>query len=246
MLVDILRDVAGIVLQLGQKLVFAVIVAALLLLDSPRLSRLASGGLGSENPVFREAPAIARAAVTYFTVRIRVNAVTAVGCLVLMLVLGVDDALLWAVGAFFLSFVPYLGLVLAMIPPAILALAEIGPLAAPPSSSAGPSSTRRRERPGADADRPRPVPVDLARLHHVLLLGLAHRPGRGAPVDAHHRARRPRPPAQRADPVGGGAAHARGRGRSGRRDDDRRSRQAARADDWMGSASDSARRSGRA
>jgi AI-2 transport protein TqsA len=129
MLADILRTTASIVIQVGQSLVFAVIVAALLLLDSQRLSRLVSGGLGSQNPVFREAPAIARAAVTYFTVRIRVNAVTAVLLLVLMLVLGVDDALLWAVGAFFLSFVPYLGLVLAMIPPAILALAESGPLA---------------------------------------------------------------------------------------------------------------------
>jgi AI-2 transport protein TqsA len=129
-LVDILRTITGIVLQVGQSLVFAVIVAALLLLDSQRLSRLVSGGLGSQNPVFREAPAIAAAAVTYFAVRIRVNAVTAVLLLVLMLVLGVDSALLWAVGAFFLSFVPYLGLVLAMIPPAILALAESGPLAA--------------------------------------------------------------------------------------------------------------------
>jgi predicted PurR-regulated permease PerM len=129
-LANVLRSVIGIVLQVGQSLVFAVIVAALLLLDSQRLSRLVSGGLGSQNPVFREAPAIARAAVTYFTVRIRVNAVTALLLLVLMLVLGVDDALLWAVGAFFLSFVPYLGLVLALIPPAILALAESGAVAA--------------------------------------------------------------------------------------------------------------------
>src|SRR6476660_4017115 len=129
LLVGVLRTVGGIALEIGQTLVFAVIVAALLLLDSRRLARLATGGLGSENPVFREAPAIARAAVTYFTVRIRVNLVTAIGFLVLLLVLGVDDALLWAIGAFFLSFVPYLGLVLAIIPPAILALAESGPLA---------------------------------------------------------------------------------------------------------------------
>ena len=129
LLVGVLRTVTGIALEIGQTLVFAVIVAALLLLDSRRLARLATGGLGSENPVFREAPAIARAAVTYFTVRIRVNLVTAVGFLVLLLVLGVDDALLWSIGAFFLSFVPYLGLVLAIIPPAILALAESGPLA---------------------------------------------------------------------------------------------------------------------
>ena len=129
-LVDVLRAVSGFVLEVGQTLVFATIVAALLLLDGQRLSRLAAGGLGSENPVFREAPSIARAAVTYFGVRIRVNAVTAGALLVLMLVLGIDDPLLWAVAAFFLSFVPYLGLVLAMIPPTILAFAESGPLAA--------------------------------------------------------------------------------------------------------------------
>ncbi|HEX5015403.1 MAG TPA: AI-2E family transporter [Candidatus Limnocylindrales bacterium] len=130
LLIDVLRAVSGFVLEVGQTLLFAVIVAALLLLDGQRLARLASGGLGSENPVFREAPAIARAAVTYFGVRIRVNIVTAAGLLLLMLVLGIDDALLWAVAAFFLSFVPYLGLILAMIPPTILAIAESGPLAA--------------------------------------------------------------------------------------------------------------------
>jgi AI-2 transport protein TqsA len=129
-LANVLRVVSGILISVGQSVLFAAIVAALLLLDGRRLSRLASGGLGSENPVFRETPEIARAAVTYFLVRIRVNAVTAAGLLVILLLLGVDDAFLWAVCAFFLSFVPYLGLVLAMIPPAILALAESGPLAA--------------------------------------------------------------------------------------------------------------------
>jgi predicted PurR-regulated permease PerM len=129
-LANVLRAVGGILIELGQALLFAAIVAALLLLDGPRLSRLASGGLGSENPVFRETPAIASAAVTYFLVRVRVNAVTAAGLLILLVLLGVDNPLLWAVCAFFLSFVPYLGLILAMIPPAILALAESGPVAA--------------------------------------------------------------------------------------------------------------------
>ena len=73
-LVGVLRTVAGILVEVGQTLVFAVVVAALLLLDGPRLARLAAGGLGSENPVFRETPGLARAAVTYFVVRIRVNA----------------------------------------------------------------------------------------------------------------------------------------------------------------------------
>jgi AI-2 transport protein TqsA len=47
-----------------------------------------------------------------------------------MVVVGVDHAPLWAVGAFFLSFVPYLGLIIALIPPTILAFAESGPAAA--------------------------------------------------------------------------------------------------------------------
>ena len=129
-LVAVLRSVIDILLQVGGSLVFAVVVAALLLLDGPRLARLQASGTGGLNPVFREVPALARAAVTYFLVRIRINAVTALGLLALMLVLGVDDPLLWAVGAFFLSFVPYLGLTLALIPPTILAFAESGPAAA--------------------------------------------------------------------------------------------------------------------
>lgn len=129
-LVGVLRSITSIVVEVGGNLVFAVVVAALLLLDGPRLSRLVASGLGSANPVFREAPGLAQAAVTYILVRVRVNAVTAVSLLVLMLLVGVDFAALWAVGAFFLSFVPYLGLVLALVAPTILAFAELGPLAA--------------------------------------------------------------------------------------------------------------------
>lgn len=122
----VLRSIVGIVAAVASALGFAVIIAALLLLDGRRLAALAGRGLGSENPVFREAPGVARAAVTYFGVRVRINGVTALGLLALMLILGVDDPFLWALGAFFLSFVPYLGLTLALIPPAMLAFAESG------------------------------------------------------------------------------------------------------------------------
>ena len=43
------------------------------------------------------------------------------------MLLGVDSALLWAVLTFFLSFIPYIGLTVAMIGPTLLALAEFGP-----------------------------------------------------------------------------------------------------------------------
>jgi AI-2 transport protein TqsA len=125
-LVQILRSVIDIVVSVGSSLAFATVIAALLLLDRDRLSTLVAGGLGSGNPMFREVPSIARAAVTYMLTRVRINAFTALTLLVLMVIVGVDDALLWAVGAFLLSFVPYIGLVVALVPPTILAFAESG------------------------------------------------------------------------------------------------------------------------
>jgi AI-2 transport protein TqsA len=124
--IDGLRAVLVTLVDVAIDLGFAVVVAALLLLDARRLVGLVTAGAGAGNPVFRQVPSVGAAAVTYFLVRIRVNLVTAVALFVLMVVLGVDDALLWAVGTFFLSFVPYVGLVIALIPPTVLAFAESG------------------------------------------------------------------------------------------------------------------------
>jgi AI-2 transport protein TqsA len=129
-MVSLLESVASAVGEVGGNLAVAVVLAALLLLDAPRIARLTGSGIGSQNPIFREYPAVAQSAITYFVIRIRVNLLTAGGLLVVMLLLGVDDAFLWAVGTFFLSFVPYVGLVIALIPPVILAFAESGPAAA--------------------------------------------------------------------------------------------------------------------
>ena len=215
-LVAILRAVVGIAVDVGSSFAFAVVIAALLLLDAPRLSALVTSGLGSENPVFRETPALAQAAITYFVVRVRVNAVTAVSLLVLMLLVGVDYAPLWAVGAFFLSFVPYLGLIIALIAaddPRVRRVRAAGRRR--DRHRRGRAQPRRGERPRADAHRAGAVALDLARVHDVLRLGLAAGAGRRAALDADHRAARPRPRAQPAHELGRGAAgpHAGDRGR---------------------------------
>lgn len=44
----------------------------------------------------------------------------------LLLILGIDFALLWGVLTFFLSFVPYIGIFLATAPSVLLALAQYG------------------------------------------------------------------------------------------------------------------------
>jgi len=62
----------------------------------------------------------------YMGVRTLLGIATAVLNYLVLLVLGVDYALLWAVLSFLLSFVPNIGFVLSMIPPMLLGLLESG------------------------------------------------------------------------------------------------------------------------
>ncbi|MEX0912140.1 MAG: AI-2E family transporter, partial [Gemmatimonadota bacterium] len=62
----------------------------------------------------------------YMAVRALLGLGTAILNYVLLLVVGVDYALLWAVLSFLLSFVPNIGFVLSMLPPILLALLEHG------------------------------------------------------------------------------------------------------------------------
>jgi AI-2 transport protein TqsA len=80
--------------------------------DHPRVSRLIEVG----HNVVRQ-----------FGLRAIVNLFTALGVTVLLLILGIDFPLLWGILTFFLSFVPYIGLFIALTPAVVLALAEFGP-----------------------------------------------------------------------------------------------------------------------
>ena len=70
--------------------------------------------------------ALGRGVVRQFALRAVVNLATGTGVTLLLLLLGVDFPLLWGVLTFFLSYVPYIGLIVATVPPMLLALAESG------------------------------------------------------------------------------------------------------------------------
>jgi len=55
--------------------------------------------------------------------------ITAAGNLILLLILGVDFAFLWAFLSFLFSFIPSVGFILSVIPPAFIALMQMGPTA---------------------------------------------------------------------------------------------------------------------
>lgn len=122
---------ARILANLGTLLVtgvFVVVATIFLLLQATHLSDRLLRELGPNSPLHTQAVVVAQRVARFFAIRVRVNLIVAVGITIWLYILGVDLAVLWGILAFFLSFVMYVGLGVAAIPPTLLALAESGPI----------------------------------------------------------------------------------------------------------------------
>jgi AI-2 transport protein TqsA len=106
--------------------VFSLLVVAFLLLESQHLETRFRAGLGENHPLRLRLNSFGTSMIRYVVARTKLNLLTGLGVGVMYLVLGVDYAVLWAVLAFVFSYVPYIGLTLASVPPIILAFAEHG------------------------------------------------------------------------------------------------------------------------
>ncbi len=121
----VLVAIISMLVDMASNFLIGLVLVAFLLIETPRFRKLMAHDL-MDRPVLSQMPSLMKTAVSYFGIRTRLNLVTGVGFTIWLLVLGVDYALLWGVLAFVLSYVPYIGLFTAMIPPTILALAEFG------------------------------------------------------------------------------------------------------------------------
>jgi AI-2 transport protein TqsA len=118
----VLAGIAGFLSDL-----FLILVIMLFLLgEGPTMMERLRAGSSRDNLQVQRLTAVGRSVVRQFGLRAIVNLVTGAGVTVLLFLLGVDFPLLWGILTFFLSFVPYIGLVLAVTPAVILALAEYG------------------------------------------------------------------------------------------------------------------------
>ncbi|MEA3338164.1 MAG: AI-2E family transporter [Chloroflexota bacterium] len=105
----------------------AILVAlAFIMIESSHYPERLQKGLGENNVHVKRMRLFQRSIYSYVLARIKLNLLTGVGVTVMLLIFGVDFALLWGVLAFLLSFIPYIGLVLASIPAILLATAESG------------------------------------------------------------------------------------------------------------------------
>lgn len=106
---------------------FLILMIMLFLLgEGPAMMNRLRASASRDNPQVARLAAVGQSVVLQFGLRAIVNLVTGAGVTVLLWVLGVDFAILWGILTFFLSFVPYIGLVLAVTPAVVLALAEFG------------------------------------------------------------------------------------------------------------------------
>jgi len=114
----IISFVAGVAISL--------IIFVYLLLDTEGTRRRLKRGLGASDPQVARLSDMAATVSSYISIRAILGGTAAVLDFVLLLALGVPYALFWGFVSFVMSFVPYIGYWVALIPPCLLALALLG------------------------------------------------------------------------------------------------------------------------
>jgi AI-2 transport protein TqsA len=122
----VLGTIAGAVLSFLSDLFLILVLTLFFLAEGPAMMRRLQASVEGGHPRIEQLFDVGRGVTRQFALRAVVNLATGAGVVLLLLVVGVPYPLLWGVLTFFLSYVPYLGLTIAMIPPTLLALAESG------------------------------------------------------------------------------------------------------------------------
>jgi len=107
--------------------IFLILLITLFLLaEGPAMMGRLRASVGSDHPQLASMTVFGRNVVRQLGLRAIVNLFTAAGVVVLLWVCGVDFPLMWGILTFFLSFIPWIGLPIAVAPAVVLALAEYG------------------------------------------------------------------------------------------------------------------------
>jgi predicted PurR-regulated permease PerM len=125
-LVKAIADFLGRMGSLVFNAFFIILTTIFVLLETTHIRPKLQEGLGPNNILLVRGTQFGQGATRYFGLRSIVNLITGGAVAVMLLLLGVDFALLWGVLTFFLSFIPYLGIFVATIPSVLLAWAQYG------------------------------------------------------------------------------------------------------------------------
>lgn len=117
-----LENIAGFI-EIGFFLLFAVIF---LIYELPYVKSRLEKGFGKDSPALKHTFELVGDFIEYFVIRIKVNLFAAVGFFAVFLMFDINFAVLWGILTFVLGFIPYIGIMLAAIPPILIAWAKYG------------------------------------------------------------------------------------------------------------------------
>ena len=120
--VTVTTTVLGTLSNVGLTLIIYIYMLA----TAPSFSARLRKGLRNNPSALQRLQAFAQSTSAYLLIKGWLGALTALAQIVLMLILGLDFAVLWGVLSFFLNFVPNIGFYLALIPPLLLSIIELG------------------------------------------------------------------------------------------------------------------------
>lgn len=117
-----LENIAGVI-EIGFFLIFAVIF---LIYELPYVKSRLEKGFGKDSPSLKHTFELVADFLEYFVIRIKVNFWAAVGFVGIFWIFDINLAILWGIVTFILGFIPYIGIMLAAIPPILVAWAKYG------------------------------------------------------------------------------------------------------------------------
>ena len=118
--------VLGGVADFLSNLFLILVIILFLLAEGPAMMNRLRASTGPEHPQVARLTVFGQSVVRQLGLRAIVNLFTAAGVVVLLFVLRVDFPLMWGILTFFLSFIPWIGLPLAVAPAVVLAFAQHG------------------------------------------------------------------------------------------------------------------------
>lgn len=122
LVIGFIRGLLGTLSNIGLTL----FIFVYMLVGASSFAHKLNRGLGQDNPLLARFHAFGRSISVYLLIKSWLGALTAIGQTLLLLVLGVDFAVLWGVLSFLFNFIPNLGYIIALIPPVVMALVEFG------------------------------------------------------------------------------------------------------------------------
>jgi predicted PurR-regulated permease PerM len=138
---SILRDVAAVMIAIMTSIInglvnagatagIVILTTAFLVMDIANTPEKISSELENQSELQMRMSIFGKSLVGFMVIRAEINLIVATAITVVLLLGGIDFAILWGVLIFLLNYIPYLGIVLASIPPTMLALFKFGPAGA--------------------------------------------------------------------------------------------------------------------